>query len=68
MTTLPDRPAQRVFMATGPQLFMFSNGQWTPAGSFTGTGIDRITRLAINPNPSHPPQNRLVFVAEPVSK
>jgi hypothetical protein len=47
---------------------MFSNGQWTPAGSVTGTGIDRITRLAINPNPRHPPQNRFVFVAEPVSK
>ena len=68
MTTLPDRPAQRVFMAAGPQLFMFSNGQWTPVGSFASTGVDRITRLAINPNPMQPPENRLVFVAEPVSK
>jgi len=68
MTTLPDRPAQRVFMAKGPQLFTFSNGQWAPAGSFTSAGIDRITRLAMNPNPMPSPQDRLVFVAEPVSK
>jgi dipeptidyl aminopeptidase/acylaminoacyl peptidase len=67
-TTSPDRPAQRVFMAKGQQVFMFSNGQWTPVESFTATGIDRITRLAINPDPRHPTQNRLVFVAEPVSK
>jgi dipeptidyl aminopeptidase/acylaminoacyl peptidase len=68
VTTLPDRPAQRVFMAKGPQLFMFSNGQWTPAGNFAAAGIDRITRLAISPNPMQSPQNRLVFIAEPVSK
>jgi dipeptidyl aminopeptidase/acylaminoacyl peptidase len=67
-TTLPDRPAQRVFMAKGPQVFMFSNGQWTAVGSFTAAGIDRITRLAINPDAKHSSQNRFVFVAEPVSK
>jgi dipeptidyl aminopeptidase/acylaminoacyl peptidase len=68
MTTFPDRPAQRVFMAKGPQVFTFSDGQWTLAGSFTAAGIDRITRLAINPNPMQEFQTRLVFVAEPVSK
>jgi dipeptidyl aminopeptidase/acylaminoacyl peptidase len=56
-----------LFMATGSKVFLLdkqSKTGWSEAGDFTAAGIDHITRLAITTGP----QNRLVFVAEPVSK
>jgi dipeptidyl aminopeptidase/acylaminoacyl peptidase len=59
----------RLLMAKGPMMYAsFSGAEWRLVGDFTAAGVDRITRLAVNPDRQLGSQNRLVFVAEPVSK
>ena len=62
-------PNQRLLMAQGPKLYVSVGGHdWQVAGDFTSAGIDRITRLAVSPDTKLGGGNRLVLVAEPVSK
>jgi dipeptidyl aminopeptidase/acylaminoacyl peptidase len=59
----------RLLMAKGPLMYAsFSGAEWRLVGDFTSAGIDRITRLAVSPDTKQGGQNRLVLVAEPVSK
>jgi hypothetical protein len=59
----------RLLMAKGPIVYAsFSGAAWRLVGDFTPAGIDHITRLAVNPDTRLGGENRLVFVAEPVSK
>lgn len=65
----PVYSAGRLFMPKGPKLFVWSpTSPWHEAGDFTTAGIDRITRLMVNPDTQMGAAHRLVFVAEPVSK
>jgi hypothetical protein len=63
---------ERLLMTKGPKVFVaFFNGgtpTWREAGDFTAAGVDRLTRLAINPDTKLGGANRLAFVAEPVAK
>jgi hypothetical protein len=62
-------PGSRLFTPKGAHLMVSLGGQpWREAGDFSLAGVDRITRLAINPNKNAGPGPRLAFVAEPVSK
>ena len=62
----------RLLMTKGPKLFVaFPNApspEWKEAGDFSSGGVDRLTRLAINPDINLGSANRLAFVAEPVAK
>jgi hypothetical protein len=63
---------QRLLMTKGSKVLVaFFGGSattWRDAGDFTSGGLDRLTRLAINPDTKLGGENRLVFVAEPVAK
>ena len=62
-------PGRRLFMPQGAHLMVaLAGGPWREGGDFSTAGIDRMTRLAINPDKTLGAANRLVFVAEPVSK
>jgi hypothetical protein len=62
-------PGRRLFMPKGAHLMVsLAGGPWRDGGDFSAAGIDRITRLAINPDKNLGGPNRLALVAEPVSK
>jgi len=62
----------RLLMTKGPRLYVAFLGStpptWKEAGDFSAAGVDRLTRLSINPDINLGSANRLAFVAEPVAK
>jgi len=56
----------RLLMAKGSKIFRWDAASgWREEGDFAASGIDRITRLAVSPDPRAGSANRLAFVAEP---
>lgn len=68
----PAYPSGRLLMTKGSKIFVAAFGTtpptWKEAGDFANIGVDRLTRLAINPDPKLGSVSRLAFVAEPVAK
>jgi dipeptidyl aminopeptidase/acylaminoacyl peptidase len=66
--SMPSGPAGRLLMASGSKVYAKSGTDWHETGDFAAAGISHITRLAVSPVRYTNFSNRLVFVAEPVSK
>jgi len=59
-----------LLMASGAKIYGWAPGRsgWTEIGDLASAGIDRITRLAVNPDPTADPSRRLAIVGEPARR